>query len=94
MNIWLRKKVPFYARHIRKKLFFRGNKLIKYYSVNIYGIMGVDNMTISKYHAYQPMVRMWFTGRFLEEECDYLNKCPNKRGYEGCMGGHLGRLWS
>lgn len=23
-------------------------------------------MTISKYHAYQPMVRMWFTGRFLE----------------------------
>ena len=21
MNIWLRKKVPFYARHIRKKLF-------------------------------------------------------------------------
>ena len=39
--------------------------------------MGVDNMAISKYHAYQPMVRMWFTGRFLEEECDYLNKCPN-----------------
>ena len=35
------------------------------------------------------MVRMWFTGRFLEEECDYLNKCPNKRGYEGCMGGTL-----
>lgn len=33
-------------------------------------------MTISKYHAYQPMIRMWFTGRFLEEECDYLNKCP------------------
>ena len=23
-------------------------------------------MTISKCHAYQPMVRMWFTGRFLE----------------------------
>lgn len=37
---------------------------------------GGDNMTISKYHAYQPMVRMWFTGRFLKEECDYLNKCP------------------
>ena len=51
-------------------------------------------MTISKCHAYQPMVRMWFTGRFLEEECDYLNKCPNKCGYEGCMGCHLGRLWS
>ena len=33
-------------------------------------------MAISKYHAYQPMARMWFTGRFLEEECDYLNKCP------------------
>lgn len=66
MNIWLRKKVPFYARHIRKKLFFRGNILIKYYSVNILRNNGVDNMTISKYHAYQPMVRMWFTGRFLE----------------------------
>jgi len=33
-------------------------------------------MAISRYHAYQPMIRMWFTGRFLEEECDYLNKCP------------------
>ena len=33
-------------------------------------------MAISKYHAYQPMVRMWFTGWFLEEECDCLNKCP------------------
>ena len=94
MNIWLRKKVPFYARHIRKKLFFRGNILMKYYSVNFLRNNGVDNMTISKYHAYQPMVRMWFTGRFLEEECDYLNKCPNKCGYEGCMGCHLGRLWS
>lgn len=49
MNIWLRKKVPFYARHIRKKLFFRGNILIKYYSVNIFRNNGVDNMTISKY---------------------------------------------
>ena len=34
MNIWLRKKGPFYARHIRKKLFFRANiTLINRWSV-------------------------------------------------------------
>ena len=37
---------------------------MKYYSVNFLRNNGVDNMTISKHHAYQPMVRMWFTGGF------------------------------